>query len=75
MRTDVWGIDEGYEDALGAWHETPPTTRVALLAAMGVDPAAQSAPPAALVQVVRPQRVTPLAGQGHSVFQFNTNEG
>ena len=44
MRTDVWGIDEGYEDALGAWHETPPTTRVALLAAMGVDPDDFSAP-------------------------------
>ena len=47
---------------MGAWHEPPPTTRVALLASMGVDPAAQSAPPAAPVQVVRPQHVTPLRG-------------
>jgi 4-alpha-glucanotransferase len=60
MRTDLWGIDEGYEDALGAWHETPPATRLALLAAMGVDPAAQSAPPPAPVQVIRPHHVTPL---------------
>ena len=49
----------GYEDALGVWHPTPPTTRVALLAAMGVDPAAQSAPPAAPVQVIRPHHVHP----------------
>ena len=60
MGTDIWGIDEGYEDALGAWHETPPTTRLALLAAMGVDPAAQSAPQAAPVQVVRAHQVTPI---------------
>jgi 4-alpha-glucanotransferase len=60
MRTEVWGIEEGYEDALGAWHETPPTTRVALLAAMGVDPAAPPALPAAPVQVVRRHQVPPL---------------
>ena len=24
MRTDVWGIDAGYEDALGVWQPTPP---------------------------------------------------
>jgi hypothetical protein len=29
---------------------------------MGVDPSEQSAPPAALVQVVRPKRVTPIEG-------------
>jgi hypothetical protein len=51
MSTDRWGIDDGYEDALGVWHQTPPTTRSALLASMGVDPSEQSAPPAAPVQV------------------------
>jgi maltooligosyltrehalose trehalohydrolase len=44
MGTDLWGIDEGYEDALGVWRETPAATRSALLAALGVDPA-QSGPP------------------------------
>jgi hypothetical protein len=38
MRTDIWGIDAGYEDALGVWRQTPPATRLALLASMGVDP-------------------------------------
>jgi hypothetical protein len=33
MGTDIWGIDDGYEDALGAWRETPAVTRSALLAA------------------------------------------
>ena len=47
---------------MGAWHAPPPPTRVALLASMGVDPAAQRAPPAAPVPGVRPQHVTPLRG-------------
>ena len=38
MTADAWGIVSGYHDALGAWRETPPETRAALLAAMGVDP-------------------------------------
>jgi 4-alpha-glucanotransferase len=72
MSTDIWGIDTGYEDALGAWHETPPTTRGVLLASMGVDPAAQSAPPAAPVQVVRPKHVTPLPGPAELTLEDGT---
>jgi 4-alpha-glucanotransferase len=72
MSTDIWGIDDGYEDALGLWHETPPTTRLALLAAMGVDPAEQSAPPAAPVQVVRSKHVTPLRGPAEVTLEDGT---
>jgi 4-alpha-glucanotransferase len=72
MSTDVWGIDDGYEDALGAWHETLPATRVALLASMGVDPAAPSAPRAAPVQVLRPQQVLPLAGPAELTLEDGT---
>jgi len=32
-----WGIEEGYEDALGAWCPTPHETRAALVAAMRAD--------------------------------------
>ena len=32
-----WGIEEGYEDALGAWCPTPDETRAALVAAMRAD--------------------------------------
>ena len=28
MRTDVWGIDAGYEDARGVWQPTPPDREV-----------------------------------------------
>jgi 4-alpha-glucanotransferase len=35
MASDAWGIDEGYEDAAGDWHDTTPQTRAAILAAMG----------------------------------------
>jgi hypothetical protein len=27
MSTDIWGIDNGDEDTLGIWHQTPPTVR------------------------------------------------
>src|SRR5215470_13701715 len=72
MSTDIWGIEDGYEDALGVWHETPPTLRLALLASMGVDPAEQSAPPAAPVQVVRPHQVFSLAGPAELTLEDGT---
>lgn len=72
MSTDRWGIDHGYEDARGVWHQTPPTTRVALLASMGVDPSAQSTPPAAPVQVVRPQQVTPIEDPAELTLEDGT---
>ena len=37
-RTDAWGIDDGYFDALGVWHDTSPSTHEAIVAAMGGDP-------------------------------------
>jgi 4-alpha-glucanotransferase len=49
---DAWGIVPGYHDVPGVWHETPRETRDALLAAMGVDPAA-GPPPEAPVRVLR----------------------
>ena len=35
MASDVWGIDDGYWDIAGQWHETPEQTRQALRVAMG----------------------------------------
>jgi len=49
---DAWGIVSGYHDVPGAWHETPPETRAALLSAMGLDGAA-GPPPEAPVRVLR----------------------
>ena len=72
MSTDIWGIDDGYEDALGVWHETPPTTRLALLASISVDSSAPSAPPAAPVQVVRPHQVLPLTGPAELTLEEGT---
>ena len=60
MGTDMWGIDDGYEDALGVWRETPAATRSALLAAMGVDPAQSGPPPEPPVHVLRPGQALPL---------------
>jgi 4-alpha-glucanotransferase len=72
MRTDVWGIHDGYEDALGVWRQTPPATRQTLLRSMGVDPSKQSAPPAAPVQVVCPQRVTLIEGPAELTLEDGT---
>jgi 4-alpha-glucanotransferase len=62
MSTDDWGIDDGYEDARGGWHQTHEVTRSALLSAMGLD--APGARPAAgtQVRVLRPHQVMPLQG-------------
>lgn len=37
MTTDPWAIQDGYWDVEGGWHETPPETRRAIRAAMGVE--------------------------------------
>jgi 4-alpha-glucanotransferase len=60
MSTDSWGIDDGYEDALGRWHTTPEATRSALLAAMGLDADGTRPPAGASVRVLRPGRAMPL---------------
>jgi 4-alpha-glucanotransferase len=71
MATDIWGIDDGYEDALGEWHEIPAATRSALLAAMNADPA-ESGPPAAPVRVLRPGQVLPLQGAAELTLEDGT---
>ena len=60
MGTNMWGIDDGYEDALGVWRETPAATRSALLAAMGVDPAQSGPPLEPPVRVLRPGQALSL---------------
>ncbi|MBI4493329.1 MAG: 4-alpha-glucanotransferase [Chloroflexi bacterium] len=52
--TDAWGVDDGYYDATGTWRKTPAATRAAILAAMGLDPAAPRPPVEAPVRVVQP---------------------
>ena len=44
LHTDPWGIDNGYEDALHKWQDTPARTRAAILAAMDADPSASRPP-------------------------------
>jgi 4-alpha-glucanotransferase len=54
MPTDRWGIDEGYEDAMGGWHETPEATRQAILNAMGAEPTGAGPPGETSVYLRRP---------------------
>jgi len=56
--TDSYGIDNGYYDVGGTWWDTRPDTRRALLQAMGVDPDAGGACPAACPTTFPPRRST-----------------
>jgi len=38
VTSDVWGVDDGYWDALGEWHATSEATAAALRRAMGAPP-------------------------------------
>jgi 4-alpha-glucanotransferase len=37
LRSNSWGVDLNYEDALGCWHDVPDKTIEAALASMGAD--------------------------------------
>jgi 4-alpha-glucanotransferase len=50
--TDAWGIADGYEDALGAWHTASDITRAELRTAMGADDG--HIPGGTIVRVLRP---------------------
>ena len=60
MGTDIWGIDDGYEDALGVWRETLAATRSALRTAMGVNSDQSGPPPEPPVRVLRSGQTLPL---------------
>jgi 4-alpha-glucanotransferase len=78
VSTDVWGIDDGYFDALGIEHVTSRETRAAILAAMGLDPAPLLAAyddetddpdPPHLPLVARTGDAPPLDAQGEAEVQ------
>jgi 4-alpha-glucanotransferase len=72
MSTDIWGIDRGYEDALGVWQDTPPATHRAILAAMGIDAAAPPERSESLVQVVRPGQTLSLRSPADLILEDGT---
>ncbi|RJR32262.1 MAG: 4-alpha-glucanotransferase [Desulfobacteraceae bacterium] len=53
MSVDEWGVESGFEDALGQWQDTPEEVRRAIHSAMGVVPEA-TARPDNPVRVIRP---------------------
>ncbi len=68
MLTNAWGIDLRYEDALGAWHETPENTIRAVLKAMDVNSDWQPVPESPLLVVRRGERY-PLPSRGSVVLE------
>jgi 4-alpha-glucanotransferase len=68
--TDSWGIDDGYWDVQGVWHETPPDTAAALRSAMGAGAGPDDRPPAGRpVWVVRAGAAEPLLGPCELVLE------
>ena len=66
MATDSWGIDDGYFDVGGQWHDTPAETRAALRAAMGGGEGGEgdAPPPPRPLWIVRHGTAEPLQGPG-----------
>jgi 4-alpha-glucanotransferase len=50
---DRWGIEAGFEDALGVWRETDPAIRRAIREVMGASPGAAAPSPGPRVRVLR----------------------
>ena len=55
---DAWGISPGYHDITGEWHDTPPETAAALMAAMRPDEPVAPDP----AWVVEPGQERPIEG-------------
>jgi len=72
MGTDFWGIDDGYEDALGKWHRISDPVRTAVLEAMGVDPGSPAPASDSPVRVLRPGEVFPWAGEADLFLEDGT---
>src|SRR5688572_4332444 len=72
MSTDDWGIDDGYEDALGRWHATPEATRSAILTAMDLDAIGTRPLAGASVRVLRPGQATPPQGPAELKLEDGT---
>lgn len=58
-RSDAWGVDDGYLDAKGQWHDTPADVRATLHRAMGDE--SPALPDHDGVRVVRSGEPVPLA--------------
>ncbi|MBK9181304.1 MAG: 4-alpha-glucanotransferase [Acidimicrobiales bacterium] len=64
MTADRWGIEDGYWDAGGTWHDADPATTAALREAVGWDPAAEGPPePEEPCWFVRAGHAAPLHGR------------
>ena len=72
MTSDAWGIEAGFEDALGVWRETDADTRRAIRAAMGADPRAMAPPPGARVRVLRPGEAIRVSHPSELVLEDGT---
>jgi len=60
MGAAEWGVQDRWQDALGAWHDVSPASVALVLAAMGVD--GEGAPPAGGPLFVRPGRRVAVDG-------------
>ena len=74
MVSDAWGVDDGYWDALGGWHETSAETAAALREAMGsLAGAAEPGPtPEHPLRVVHLGEAAPIDAPGDLTLEDGT---
>lgn len=68
-RTNAWGIDLNYQDALGNWHKPPQTTIDAILNAIGTDDGDSKPPQRDSVLIVRAGSRRKLPASGSIVLE------
>ncbi|HSB53237.1 MAG TPA: 4-alpha-glucanotransferase [Gemmatimonadales bacterium] len=72
MRTDAWGMDDGYEDAFGHWRPTSAETRARVRRAMGADPEEPIPGGRPRVHVIRPGQPLPIEKPAEIVLEDGT---
>lgn len=72
MVSDAWGVDDGYWDALGDWHETSAETAAALRATMGATEGVEAPEPLHPLRVTHLGERAPVDGPGELTLEDGT---
>jgi 4-alpha-glucanotransferase len=74
VASDVWGVDDGYWDALGEWHVTSEATAAGLRQAMGVPDDATEPPVTHPLRIVHLGEAAAIEGPGELRLEDGTTQ-
>ena len=72
MVSDAWGVDDGYWDALGQWHETSAETAAALRSTMGATEGVEAPEPRHPLRVTHLGERAPVDSPGELTLEDGT---